>query len=300
LAVAVALPNGEKRWSKALAILEALDKAEGKRGPGASKQIAELEKALSLNLGKDVFAKLSGAVLVLDPLRLTAHDNPLRLAVVTATDVDAAKAFEDDAATKLAGLLGQEKPKQETIQGHRISSMPYVALGKEKRLYYGRHGKTLVIGEKGEDVADALTAGAKKAGLLGEAKTAAALKETGNASIVGVAALSSVLPLLLPEPGDRFRKAAVPVGAPQPPPKPATIDPFKAKLTKELAKVTESLPPATVSVERTPQQLTLVIRQPRLKSVFAKVVNKVVESSLEKLLNPGGEGEAVVPPPPKQ
>jgi hypothetical protein len=299
LAFAASLSDGEKRWAKYAAIVDALDKADGKRGPTAAKQIAELEKALNLRLGKDVFAKITEAIIVADPLTLATNGKP-RLVVLTATDEESAKAFEDDIMPKIAGLIppGQAKPTQETIQGLRINSLPFDVLGQGTRLHYGRHGKTLVFGLNGPDTAGALAGGAKKAGLLGEAKTAAALKETGEASVVGVMTLSSVLPLILPKPRDPFRAAAVPVGAPPPPPKPPTIDPFKAKLTKELTKLTESLPPATLSMERKPDQITLVLRQHRLKSVFAKVVNQVVESSLDRLLNTGsdGAGEAVAPP----
>jgi hypothetical protein len=301
MAFAASLSDGEKRWAKYAAIVEALDKADGKRGPTAAKQIAELEKALNLRLGKDVFAKITDAIVVVDPLILATHGRP-RLVVLTATDEEAAKSFEDEIMPKIAGLIppGQAKPTQETTQGLRINSLPFDLLGQGTRLHYGRHGKTLVFGLNGPDTAGALAGGAKKAGLLGEAKTAAALKETGEASVVGLVSLSSVLPLLLPQPQDRFRKVAAPGagGAPAAPPKPTEVDPFKAKLAKELAKVTESLPPATLSMERTPDQITLVLRQQRLKTVFAKVVNRVVESSLDRLMNQGGDGagEAVAPP----
>jgi len=72
-----------------------------------------------------------------------------------------------------------------------------------------------------------------EAGLLDDAKTADALKEVGDASIVGVLPLHTLLPIIVPEEaGARFR-AAVPVapgGAPPPPPKPAGVSPFKLKL----------------------------------------------------------------------
>lgn len=302
--VSVALSDGEKHWSKYLAVVEAMDKAEGKRGPTSSQQIAELETAVNLKFGKDVFGKLSEAVLVLDPLSLSAaHGNPLRLLVLTATDVDAAKAFEEDLVPKLATLIppGQAKPTQETIQGQRISSLPLDMLGPGTRLHYGRHGKMLVFGLIGPETAAALASGAKKGGLLEETKTATALKETGDASVVGVMSLSSILPFFVPQESTPFR--AIPGGAPPPPPKPGAVDPFKVKLTKELAKVTETLPPAILTIERKPDQVTLVLRQRNLKSASAKIINRIVDASLAKMLNPaafGAVGTEIVPPPPKE
>ena len=87
------------------------------------------------------------------------------------------------------------------------------------------------------------------------------------------------------------------------PPKQGIVDPLKVKLSKDLAKVTEALPPAVLTMERKPDQVRLVIRQTNLKSVSVRVVNRFVEASIEKLLNPGADGaggaEAVPVPPPK-
>jgi len=83
---------GPKHW----ALAEAIHKLNGGRGPSLGKQIEELEKTLKLAFGKDVFAKMTDLVVVIDPLILTATGNPLRLLVLTAADEAAAKTFEDD------------------------------------------------------------------------------------------------------------------------------------------------------------------------------------------------------------
>ena len=295
VAIAMALADGEKRWSKYLAIVEAMDKADGKRGPTASKQVAELEKLLNLQFGKDVFAKVAEAALVVDPLLLAGGGNPVRLLVLSATDADAAKALEENVLPKIAALVPGDKPKPpETIQGQRISSLPLDVLGPGTRLYYGRHYTTLVLALDAKDAADALVRGANKTGLLGEAKTATALKEAGDASVIGVLPLVSVLPLLVPE-GGRMRAVPFPKG-PAPPPKPPAVDPAKVKLSKDLAKVTAALPPATLAIERKPDHVTLVIRQPNLKVASVKIVDRLVEATLEKLFNPGAGGAEAVPP----
>src|SRR5262249_35070572 len=156
--------DGEKRWARLTAIVDAMDKADGKRGPTASKQIVDLEKALNLSFGKDIFAKITGAVVVVDPLVLATHGKP-RLLVLTTTDEKAAKAIEDDIIPRIAGLIppGQVKPTQETIQGQRINVLPLDMLCPGTRSYYGRHGKTLVLGLNGPDAAGALASGAKNA-----------------------------------------------------------------------------------------------------------------------------------------
>jgi putative component of toxin-antitoxin plasmid stabilization module len=120
------------------------------------------------------------AVLVVEPV--SAGPVPFRMLVVAATDPDAAKSLEEDILPKLTGLIppGPKEPKRETIQEQRISSVPLEAIGPGKQLYFGRHGKTIVFGLNGPEVAESLTAGAKKTGLLGEAKTANALKDVGE------------------------------------------------------------------------------------------------------------------------
>src|SRR5207248_7470156 len=108
---------------------------------------------------------------------------------------------EDEVMPKIAGLVppGQIKPTEETIQGQSVHSLPLDLLGPGTRLYYGRHGKTLVFGLNGADTAAALAGGAKNVGLLADAMAATAVKDAGDASILGVMPLSSVLPLIIPE-----------------------------------------------------------------------------------------------------
>jgi hypothetical protein len=300
IALTLDLADGKKRWTQALALLDGLAKAEGKRrGPTTIKQIEEMEESLKLQFGKDIFAKLTGAAVVVDLLALEVGPNPARLAVLSATDADAAKALEEDILPKLAGMLpkGAKEPKRETIQGHRITAI------QDADLYYGRHDKILVVGQTGQEVADALTAGAKKGGLLGEARTAAALKDVPDASLVGVLSLGSLLAFVTPLEAQSRRAVPVAPGAPQPPPQPKKVHPVRAKLTKELIRVCESAPPAVLTVGRKPEHVTLVLRQANLRMISAKLVNGLVETALERILNPGegaaGGAEAVPPPPAK-
>jgi hypothetical protein len=308
LAFTISLPEGEKRWKKALALAEAMQKVEGKRAPGLIKQVEELEKGLNLVFGKDVFAKMSELTIAIDPAAWVATGNPVKVLVLTGVDEAAAKAFEEEVLPKIAAIIppGQGKPVEQTISGRVIRSIPFDLLGPGTRLYYGREGNSLVFSTtNGEATAGALATGAKKSGLTADAKTAAALKELGDASIVGVLPIHTWMPLLVPEDvGGRFRAVPVGVGGPAaPPPAPPVVSPFKLKLSKDLAKASESIPPATLALERTPQQVSLVNRQANFKAASAKIIDAVVNASLERLLNPGaGDGAPGVklpaPPPP--
>jgi len=121
-----------------------------------------------------------------------------------------------------------------------------------------------------------------------------------------------VLPLLLPDESLGRRRMVVKVApggkgkGPVPPEKPV-IDPISLKLAKDLALATQKLPPAVLTMERKPDELTLVLRQPNLRTASAKIIELVLESSLERVFTPGagnalgGVGakiEAVPPPPP--
>jgi hypothetical protein len=305
LTFAIALNEGERRWTKALALAEAMQKLDGKRGPGVAKQVEEMEKALKLALGKDVFARMSDLAVLVDPLVLTATGNPVKLMVLTAVDEAAAKAFEEDVLPKVAAVIppGQGKPVEQTISGRVIRSIPFDMLGPGTRLYYGRQGDSLVFSTiNGEVTAGALATGAKKSGLAADAKTAAVLKELGDASIVGILPMHTLLPMIVPEEvGGRFKAVAAGGGGPALPPAPAAVSPFKVKLTRDLAKASESIPPAILALERKPEQIALVIRQANFKAASAKIIDAVVNASLERLLNPGAGGGAPgaeLPPPP--
>lgn len=296
IALTLNLAEGEKRWTQALALVDALGKAEGKRGgPIASKQVEEIETAVKLKFGKDIFAKLTGAAIVIDLLDLELGPNPARLAILSTTDADTAKALEEDVLPKLAGLLpkGSKEPTRETIQGHQITAIP------DADLFIGGHGNILVVGQTGQSVAGALTAGAKKGGLLAEARMAAAIKDLPDASLVGVLSLGSLFAFVTPLEAQSPRGVPVPPGGPKLPPQPKRVHPVRAKLTKELLRICDSGPPAVLTVERKPEQVTLVLRQANLRSFSVKLVSAIVHASIEQMLSPdgGAGGGAELKPP---
>jgi hypothetical protein len=306
----LALPDGEQRFAKVLALIDGLEKANGRRAqdlPG--KKLADLEEKLKLKVGKDVFGKITGAVLALEPVTVSKGGTPLPMLVLGASDVNAAKALEEEILPKLTGILGEAvKRQQETIAGQKITTLPVPLLDPELPICYGRQGKTLVLGMDGKRVALALSGGAKKGGLLGEAKVAAAIKDLKEPVALGVVSIGHALPLMLPEPrdlGPKIIRKGDKEQSPQRPKRPAELDPLVAKLSKDLAKATEALPPAILTLERKPEHVTLRMRQPGLKGIMAKVITLYMESTLERVnkSRPGGPGDGPVPididlPPP--
>jgi hypothetical protein len=257
-----------------------------------------------------VFGKITGIALALDPVAQGKGDEPGALLILNATDAASAKVLEEEVLPKLLGLFGPQapRPSQQTIQGQRISAVPFPPLGPDKQLHVGRHEKMLVFGLEAGRVADALAAGAKKGGLLAGPKAAAALKGTDSATVLGVLSLGHLLPVVLPKESvdPRAKIAGGPGIAPSAGPQQRGGDPITAKLAKELTRATEALPPAILTLERQPDQLTLMLRQPGLRGVAAKIINLIVESGLERTVPLGGPvgigGNAVpvqvVPPPP--
>ena len=169
-------------------------------------------------------------------------------------------------------------------------------LSGSKDLHIGREGAFVVIGPDPKEVAAALTAGAKKAGLLGDDKTAAAVKDVPDPLAVGVFSLGKGIVEVFKE---TERQGAAPaltaVGGPAPPAPPPSAPgdkpPEAPKMSKraektvaDAAKAVESLPPTVVGIGRTPEGLTLDLRQSGLKSVSVKLIDLWVNATLERML----------------
>ena len=193
LTLGLNLSDGEKRWQKLLELNDDVTKAR----PGAAEQpkvsaaLHELEERIKLNIGKDVFGKLASAAVTVDPEAAPRPDGRfLTLLVLQATDAEAAASLEKEGLPKLLGLASGKPPAAVPVK--EDGKISVVAAGElegvlhTKNLYLGRAGAFLVVGADPKEVASALSAGAKKAGLLGEEKTAATLKGMEDSAVVGV------------------------------------------------------------------------------------------------------------------
>jgi hypothetical protein len=314
LAVTSALPEGEKRWQKALAMLDTVAKAHGESELSLpSKTIAAVEEKLKVRFGKDVAGRITGFAYALDPRdEIPAGATQLGMLVLSAANAEDAQ-FLEEFVPKLVGLFGRDEPAaptRETIQGQRISSLPGGGLPWGTAVHYGRQGNTLVIGQDRKTVAAALSGGAKKEGWLGEPRAAGAVKGLEEPVLIGpvspAQALVEAFKLTgMVRAGPRFAPAggppvAPPGGAPNPGPNP--LD----KYIKELLKAAEPLPPLVVGLERKAGSATLTVRQSGLRGPTARIFDTWLDSMLDQMLQnrAGGPGagfggvKGVAPPPP--
>lgn len=297
IAMTMSLPDGAKRFEKIVGLADAVAKV-GKKPENLwpSKHIAELEKKLKLSLAKDFAGKIAGVGVVMNVRAEMFKGDmpPLPMIILNATSDTAAKDLEE-AAPKLLALFGKEEsvsPSRETIEGKRISSLPGEGFPWGATLHFGRQGTAVVFGTDRKAVVASLTAMEKKAGLFGEPKFAESLKKFDGPIILGTWSLGeSIVQALDWERSMKPAQAKMPAppgGAPVPAPKPGEKDDSDEKYIKDLLKAVEPLPPATIAVMRKKDTLSLEIRQSNLKSVSAKLINIVVDATLERLIKGKG------------
>jgi hypothetical protein len=306
VAGAAGLGDGEKRWRDAVALCDALVKAAfppGRQPPFVpSAAVGEVERKLKLDLGKDVFGRVSGAAVWVASPDGKRPGGPVF--VLQGTDAKTARALEEEALPRLLGLTGAGAPARADVDGQSLHSVAGAVLPGWKGLHYGRSGAVLVIGPDGKRVAEALAAGRKKGGLLGEETVAAGLKELDGASVTGVASLGGLLVELYKD-SERCASPRM-MGGPTPPPGagappggiPATrVEPGKLsdraeKRAKELASALGPLPPLVFGLTRQPDAITLTVRQPQLRRVSARAIDLWVEAAMERAAR-RGYGSAV-------
>jgi hypothetical protein len=305
LTLSLNLNDGEKRWDKLLGLIDDLTKAQPREAgrSSASAGLRELEDRVKLNIAKDVLGKLTSAAVTLDPeAALSPDGRPVPLLLLQATDADAAKLLEEQALPKLLGLASGKTPAaiRLEVDGRSIHD---VAVGRlagvlhMTDLYIGREGAFLAVGVNRKEVAAALNAGAKKEGLLGEEKTAGALKGLEDSAVVAVFSSAKEIvelfkqmeraPSVIAAPP--FARVAVPAPLAPPIPKPADDQPPKLskraeKTIADATKAVESLPPTVLSLSRKADGLTLEIRQSGLKNTTSRLIDLWIDATLERLL----------------
>ncbi len=307
LVAAAANLDGERRWEQALKLLEAVMNVPRPGGGRPSEAVRELEKQLKLNLGKDVFGRLSGAAVFVD----VPDGLALPVLVLQGSDAKAARALEEEALPRLLSLLGaSEAPKQEEVEGGPIRSVPAKLAPGWSAVHYGRSGAVLVIGADRKRVAEALAGGRKKAGLAADEAVTAGVKELGGAAVVGVASLGRGLVEAYKD-SERWANPRI-MGGPTPPPgagappggipvtqaEPGKLSDAARKRAQELARAFEPLPPLVFGLARQPDGLTLTVRQPQLRRVSAKAIDLWVESAMERAVRRRFGGATMPTPAP--
>jgi hypothetical protein len=296
LTVTLPWADGAKRWEQILALADGVARADGAPADFLpSKEVAAAEQKAGLNLGKDLFAKVAGFTLTVDVSGEKAKSEmPVQLAV-TATDEDAAKAL-DELVPKLLALVGGAggAPASEKVGGVTLRTIPGASLPWREPLYFGREGKTLVLGPAKEGVAEALTGGAKGGGLLGEAKVAAVIKDIGDAQAVGTWSLpETMMALLTSSESGRGRvmtkPAGPPGGVPPAPPKEKEGN-GSEKVAKEMRLATAPLAPAVLTLTRKGDLVVLEAKQAGLKTVSARAINVLVDAAVRQMMTRPGVG----------
>ena len=256
-------------------------------------------------MAKDVLGRLASAALVVDPTApMNPHGRPVPLLVLQANDADAAKYLEGEGLAKLIGLAsllggaqGQAPaPVREEVAGRSITLVAagdFAGVLGGKNVCIGREGAFVAIGSDKQEVAAALDAGAKKQGLLGDEKTAAAVKGVEEPQALAVTSAGRAVIEYF-----RLREQApapnsfTPV-APNPPPGPAIKPPadqppkLSRRAEQTIADVTKAvgpLSPAVFSLKREPDALTLEARQAGLRGVSNKLIDLWIESGMDRIV----------------
>jgi hypothetical protein len=313
----ITLPDGEKRWHQILALADSIARKAGAAEQLPSKQVEAVEGVLGLKFDKDVFGKIGGATFALLPPAPGAKEpQPSALLLVEATDTDGAKALEE-LLPKVVGLAsGGETPSPTTerIQGQRVRSLSGDSLPWRSALHYGHEGKWIVLGQERKAVARALADTTGKGGLLGEANVAAALKGLDEPFAVAVwpvgkTALYWLSAVSTAPPAPAFGGPGIPAPPPAPPGPGGAAS--EEKVMQEMSKAFDPLPPLVITLTRKPDSVVLRFRQADLRPVSAKVINALVEGSLQLISQrqdsrfgamgaPAGVAPPLPPPPPKR
>jgi hypothetical protein len=293
VAGAAGLGDGEQRWEKALQLLDTVVPAP--RPPGrAIDAVRELERQVKLNLGKDVFGRLSGVALFADAREGKRPGGPVL--ILQGKDAKAGRALEQEVLPRLFGLLGggaTPAATREEVDGQPIHSLAGVKLPWGKGAYFGRSGAVLVVGADRQRVADALSTGRKKAGLASDEAVATGTRDLGGPALVGVASLGRLAVEAFKE-SERWANPQLLAPTPAPgaaaPPgggRAARVEPGKVteageKRAREFGRAFAPLPPLVFGLTRQPDGLALTARQPQLRRASARAIDLWVEAALER------------------
>lgn len=274
--------DGDKRLQT---LLDLADKIAKDLGAPAlpSQMVAKLEEGLGVSLGKDVLGKIKGVAIAL-PGMAGAHD-PEPLLILEAQDAKSAATLAKDVAPKVFALIGRGEPAvaEEKVGAHTLTSF------KSPRGYtlnMGRLDSNLVFGLRKTAVADALTRGGKKAGLLSDTKLAKRLDSLKDPVAVAlVRPLSGIGYYLMarsgadtaqaieakpPEPKVKIDKRPAPKVEKQP-------NDGEAKAMKQFLDLLKTEEPLLASLTRTPDHIVVEATYPGLRPLVSRLINLFID-----------------------
>lgn len=222
--------------------------------------------------------------------------------VLQATDAEAATNIVDMVFPKVFGALVNKpdvKPDSKVVGGYKIAR---VEIDRHASVYYGREGKTIVLGMFPNPVAQALSNGAKQKGWLSEAKVAARTKEFEDSVLIVAGkpvslVASMAVPLYMWEVGEVRKRAFEDVPRERPKPglqedKPKIIEtvekPFE--MPKEFKALLDKEELLVIRVSRKDDRILEEWTLPGLKPLVGGMVQFALEMSLQH--------RAKAPPPP--
>lgn len=275
--------GAEQRWERLIQNVDQAAKSYFPNVPPPSGLLAGMEAMLGKRIGKDLLGPIETVAIAMGPMADNAPFESLPPLVVIARlkDEDSAEKFVKESIPKIARLAvfpAIVNPVEKKVGEHSIYEL---ALGKNgPTMHYGRHGATLVLGVNSALVGDALTAGAKKQGLLANEKPADALRRAGSSIFCVLVNPIAIATQRLSRIGD------VDGG-------PAAAN--SQQQLKELREILQTLSkleePLVISLTRTPEQLLLEASYTNLKKLAPAAVNLGVEQYFRSQSQP--------PQPPK-
>ena len=180
------------------------------------------------------------------------------------------------------------KMQTKKVKGQKVMSL---ALANDYTLNYARSGNVLLIGPYKEAIADALNIATKKNGLNTNKELMGQLKENGNAFLVaavkplvglgGIGSSESEFRNLTPDQNGKDRKDVPEKGGKVTTKVKIIPNNFanNSPQDKVLMKIMQQTSWLTMTVTRTPEQLTLVGKFPKVNKLVAPMVNLALESA---------------------
>jgi hypothetical protein len=291
--------KGAERWAEFLKLADAISKVGGENKL-PSEEIAGLEKALGLDIGKDVCGKISDIAFALgDPLKAPIKRTEKKgegfrevsmypelpcVMILQANDEDAATALMEKVFPKVFAAIAHKedlKAESKKVEGQTIYTLP---VQEQMGVQYGRSGKTIVIGAFPMPVAQALNNGVKEKGWLSQENVASRAREVdGAVFVVAMKPMTLMLSVSMPLAQRRATEGRV---APAPREKPQTAPPRAlreaadeepVKLPKELMQLLEKEELLVVRVTRKDDRILEEITWPGLKTVVSAAVEGMMK-----------------------
>lgn len=267
----ISLPE-KNRAASAIRIMDAMAKANGELGKLPSDFIKELQKKYKGSLVEELIGKTQAiSVIVPSKQDLPKDTKPLPLFILHTDDAATATAWEDflpKLISELSGAKTAPQPFSETISGIKVISFPGNGLPWNGPVHVSRNGKMVVVGlDRKLVAAAAMTSGDKPMTIP------AGDPLVGYGNIV----LAEVVAAILEKP--RTEGPVVPVENPAAPqgfnngnPIPEELIEALKKSRNEFFTTVGKLAPATMTVRRKGNELTVEIVQPKVQGGGLKAI----------------------------